>query len=1210
MADKSFITKAFLAYFGRPADLTALTDFKNSSEAEIEAAFAASKESKDLNGDTFNANQINNIYESLFGRSAEQAGIDYWLAKVADNTYTKAGAAIAILNGALNDDAVKIQNKLLASTQFTGALGTDKSLYSGAADAEVARKFIESITLSPATQAEINKAVFDIGGSSSTSQIFTLSSDSTTVIEGQTATFTVTRTDATTTQSILFNTIGDTNGATVNAATAGVDTSPVAGIVVFAIGQATATFTVNATKDVISEGLEGLKVTLISGITVIASTTVLVTDEAANTLVAAAALATYNMAAETTAEAIASAVAAATAADVAAAAVTSLETANTSVTAANLAVSTAAKAKAASDVSVTAAAALTAATAATAATTDDAAATAATTTAAAAATTTAAEVNAAAAKLAVATPLPATFTEQAVATALTAYNTAAKATAEAIADAATAAIAATDAAAAVRSLETANASVTAANNAVSKANAAKVASDLSVSAANKLTLATEVTVATTDDASAAAAAAAAKTAAAKTANQVTSAELQLATATPLPANFAEQAFALTPGLDTIPGLIGSNATSSTAGDNIILAAIGSPNETTLNSSDNLNAGSGADVLNVRIASLTTKISVAPVLTSVETLSIANVDTSFISVVINLTSALDVKTVEYKNTSAQSNITVLNASASATIVLDNADGSSVGQNVNLGSNAGRTGSADAFAIKIANGSGSSSLAAGFNLVNNDRTDDTSFETANMTVAGTRSFIVVGEAMAGLTTVNVTGETTDTTPGFGLSLSQVTGFDNLKTVDASGMTGGGLGLDARGSTATGFTFTGSTAADTLFLSKASLDASGTLNGGSGKDILMTTSFNVATAVNRATGFEVLQASTPVSLDASSFTGINEFVFTGNSGSLNITGVESNDRFVLAGDIGGSPALRFIGKNAGSSVVFEMRANADTNGEVTIISNSNSGNDASAIDFQNSISSVTIDSTGTNSKANLIEAVRTGNYNFYAFDNNSGLSNFRITGSQNLTIEAKEGVDLSTNSRTFGFTNAANVDASIFTGVLRIAGSRSDDVIAGGNGNDIIYGLGGNDTLTGNGGSDQFRMVGSSGTDIIKDFATGMDKIGFNNLDFSNTTATSAGATLSTQDYVDNRASINAIGAGDDKKVIELQSALSTTQIQTDTGGTAAAYVLVFNSTKNKGELWFDTNWSDSNSRSQVATFDNITSLAELTGFKSTDFVEFIA
>jgi Ca2+-binding RTX toxin-like protein len=376
------------------------------------------------------------------------------------------------------------------------------------------------------------------------------------------------------------------------------------------------------------------------------------------------------------------------------------------------------------------------------------------------------------------------------------------------------------------------------------------------------------------------------------------------------------------------------------------------------------------------------------------------------------------------------------------------------------------------------------------------------------------------------------------------------------------------------------------------------------------LMTTSFNVATAVNRATGFEVLAAATPSSLDASSFTGINEFVFTSNSGNLNITGVESNDRFVLAGDIRGSDdAVRFTGKNAGSSVVFEMRASAATNGEVTIISQSNSGNDSGAIGFRNGISSVTIDSTGTNANANLIEAVRTGNYNFYALNNDNGLSNFKITGSQNLTIEAREGVDLSTSSRTIGFQNAVNVDASSFTGVLRISGSNSNDVIAGGSGNDIIYGLKGSDTLTGNGGSDQFRFVGFSETDIIRDFTKGEDKIGSNNLDFANTTATSAGATLSAQDYVDNRASISNIGTGDDKKVIELQSALSTTQIQTDTGGAAAAYLLVFNSTTNKGELWFDSNWSTTG-RSQVATFDNITSLAELTGFKNTDFVEFIA
>lgn len=514
-----------------------------------------------------------------------------------------------------------------------------------------------------------------------------------------------------------------------------------------------------------------------------------------------------------------------------------------------------------------------------------------------------------------------------------------------------------------------------------------------------------------------------------------------------------------------------------------------------------------------------------------------------------------------------------------------------------------------------GSDSSDLAAGFNLVTSDgTTDDTSFETANITVAGTSSFIVAGTATAGLTTVNVSGSTTGVTTGYGLTLSQVTGFDNLKTVNASGMTDGGLDIDARGSTATGFTFTGSSANDRVVLTNTTLNNAGTLNGGLGKDTLATTSFNVTPAVvNGATGFEVLESINATnSLEANSFTSINEFLFSGGpvNGRLNIRGVESTDRFVFASDQGSSDeAVRFTAANVGQSLLFEMRASSGTNGEVTIIANTNTGNDVSAIGFMDGISAVTVDSTGENIKDNLIEAVRTGNYNFYAFDNDNGLANFKITGSQDLTIGAKEGVDLS-SSRTLGFSNAANVGASDFTGALRIAGSNSNDVITSGTGDDILYGLSGDDTLTGNGGSDQFRMVGTRGTDIIKDFVKGTDKVGFNNVDFANTSVTSDGAMLASTDYVDNRSGITSIGGADDKKVIELQSSLSTSQIESDVGAAVNAYTLVFNSTTNKGELWFDQNWSDAGGRSQVATFDDVITLVGVTSFDNTDFVEFTA
>jgi hypothetical protein len=214
------------------------------------------------------------------------------------------------------------------------------------------------------------------------------------------------------------------------------------------------------------------------------------------------------------------------------------------------------------------------------------------------------------------------------------------------------------------------------------------------------------------------------------------------------------------------------------------------------------------MLNVRITSLTGSFAVTPVMASIETVSASNADTTGNNVALDLALTTGTTTVEFKDTVVGSNTTFLNAAATAVISLNNADSSSGGQKVNLGSATDRSGTADAFTITIANGSGSSDFAAGFNLVTSDGTTyDTSFETANVTVAGTSSFVVAGTALASLTDVNVSGSTVGVTTGYGLTLGQATGFNNLKTVNASAMTDGGLNIDASGSAATGFNFTGS-------------------------------------------------------------------------------------------------------------------------------------------------------------------------------------------------------------------------------------------------------------------------------------------------------------------------------------------------------------------------------------------------------------------
>ncbi len=59
-------------------------------------------------------------------------------------------------------------------------------------------------------------------------------------------------------------------------------------------------------------------------------------------------------------------------------------------------------------------------------------------------------------------------------------------------------------------------------------------------------------------------------------------------------------------------------------------------------------------------------------------------------------------------------------------------------------------------------------------------------------------------------------------------------------------------------------------------------------------------------------------------------------------------------------------------------------------------------------------------------------------------------------------------------------------------RIRGGAGDDDLFGGRGHDQIFGARGNDELTGNSGRDLYIFAGQNGTDTIRDFRDGVDKI----------------------------------------------------------------------------------------------------------------------
>lgn len=623
---------------------------------------------------------------------------------------------------------------------------------------------------------------------------------------------------------------------------------------------------------------------------------------------------------------------------------------------------------------------------------------------------------------------------------------------------------------------------------------------------------------------------------------------------------------------------------------------------TLQNSDVLQAAGGEDTLNIRAVNVNQ--TVAPSATDLEKVAVTSqsAGANFVLDMSGMTGETELTAIDTQVTSRTS---FMNVDEGAQVRMQNVDGQTL---VNFKGD--RSTSTDDALNLFVSDAGTAAQSALFATVDASNAIDTSFEVAMIETGGATESFLDMFAME-LTTLTITGtqrlNVEDTADNF-----QV-----LKSADASALTAGGIGLDADANTQSDFAFTGSAFDDILTLNNTLLNNANTLslNGGDGTDTLIIDTFNnLSTAsVNATTGFEVLEAAnTTSSLNAEDYNTINTFVFagqTGNDSRINITGVTGQDTFVFSSDVGrGDEAVRFEGATAGQSLKFELRALEGTGGEVRIETSGNNNSSAAVGFLGNNISTVEIVSSGVNTAANVIRSVDSGSNNYFAFDNQNGPSNFSISGSQALTITAEAGINLNAASDEAGFESGVNLDGSNASGALRLAGSNTDDAIQGGLGNDIFYGMGGSDVLTGNEGADQFRFSNNNGTDEIKDFTAGVDKIGLERVDFQNTTASSAGTALNTEDYVQNLLAVANLSSADSDKVVELQNAATANQITQTTVGATDTYLVVFNQTSGKGELWFDADWSSASGRSMTAEFDNITDVASLIGLTNTDFVEY--
>lgn len=168
MAASSYSTdiqSLYVAYFGRPADPTGLDHWVGmvgsgaTPLAGVVHAFSSAPEYTSVYGGMSNTELVASIYQNLFGRPPEAAGLRYWTDLLDAGLVKAEHLAVAIGEGARGSDEAVVDNKVGAAVAFTGALSdAGISGYAGSAAIDLARSFLGGVTTDASLTAAIAPA--------------------------------------------------------------------------------------------------------------------------------------------------------------------------------------------------------------------------------------------------------------------------------------------------------------------------------------------------------------------------------------------------------------------------------------------------------------------------------------------------------------------------------------------------------------------------------------------------------------------------------------------------------------------------------------------------------------------------------------------------------------------------------------------------------------------------------------------------------------------------------------------------------------------------------------------------------------------------------------------------------------------------------------------------------------------------------------------
>ncbi len=557
-------------------------------------------------------------------------------------------------------------------------------------------------------------------------------------------------------------------------------------------------------------------------------------------------------------------------------------------------------------------------------------------------------------------------------------------------------------------------------------------------------------------------------------------------------------FTLTTGPDVIPGLIGSNGTTSTAGDITIIGTVNPGTGTsTLNPGDSLTGGSGNNLLKIVDSAGADSNDLAGVtLSHIQTVQVQNASGG--PVTADFATAAGVSTVIAFNT--------------ATGGSDSFTGLAAGTQV-IASGAGTGGStwvafayaAPTDAVSLAVDGGVKDVTfANINTAAGSPTTATIASTgaANGTVNAPEAFILTPAGNATLTTLTVNATANlvaelslaDYAPTAGLTVSGAativnfeTNTTDFKTINASGLTGGGLSITA-GTNLIAFTGGGG-GGNVLDLAADFTDyPTLTLNGGGGTNNtigLIDTDFSLLyTPLNALSNFQSLALTGDgASIDLTRLTNaaITKLVVNDTAG---------NSQDIISGF--GAPtsavtAVSLVAEAAGVTV------NAATGGHAVNLALDGTATSAASVGAILDVAGTLAVNLASNGTAGVADNRIAG---LLATNNNATVT---VTGSQNLSIS---GLQFGS-----GIGDTGILDASNFQGNLTLttdSNGGSTQIINTGSGvslisvaNVVADTL---DTFNLGSGRDTIKFLnpsssvwnGTAATDVINKFVSGQDTL----------------------------------------------------------------------------------------------------------------------